>query len=253
VLIPGVGVTFRPTPTVAIFGGVHKGFAPPGPGSTEDTDAESSINYEFGLRGQSAGVQAQLVGFFNNYKNLLGRDTLSSGGSGSGLLFNGGKARIYGLESSLQYDLRRFWNTDISLPVRLAYTLTQAEFRSSFESGFEPWGNVAVGDELPYTPEHQLYLGIGVGRSNWSVDLDSKYVGAMRTQAGSGPIPRLFSTDAHWVLDVTAGYGLTESARLFVAVQNLANNEYVVARHPAGARPGLPRTLSGGIRFNLGR
>jgi hypothetical protein len=26
----------------------------------------------------------------------------------------------------------------------------------------------------------------------------------------------------------------------------------VVARHPAGARPGLPRTVTGGIRFDLG-
>jgi Fe(3+) dicitrate transport protein len=252
VLIPGMGVMFRLTPAVGILGGVHRGFAPPGAGSTEDTDAESSINYEFGVRAQHAGVQAQLVGFFNDYKNLLGRDTLSSGGSGSGLLFNGGKARIYGLESSLQYDLRRFWITDVSLPVRLAYTLTQAKFRSSFQSEFEPWGTVASGDELPYTPEHQLYLGIGVARSGWSIDLDGKYVGAMRTRAGSGPIPRLFSTDAHWVLDATAEYGLTETARLFLAVQNLANNEYVVARHPAGARPGLPRTVSGGLRFNLG-
>ena len=252
VLIPGVGVTFSLTPAVGIFGGVHKGFAPPGPGSTQETDAESSINYEFGVRTQGAPLQAQVVGFFNDYDNLLGRDTLSAGGSGSGLLFNGGKARIYGLESSFNSDLRRLWDANLSLPVRFSYTFTRAEFRSGFASEFEPWGTVASGDDLPYVPNHQLSVGIGFGRSNWNVDFESNYVGAMRTRAGSGHIPLLFSTDARWVLDTAAEYGLTERARLFVAIQNIANNEYVVARAPAGARPGLPRTFSGGIRFNLG-
>ncbi|MBI2818945.1 MAG: TonB-dependent receptor [Acidobacteria bacterium] len=252
VLIPGVGVTFHLSPAIGFFGGVHKGFAPPGPGSTEETDAESSVNYEIGVRSQHGAFEAQLAGFFNDYANLLGRDTLSSGGSGSGLLFNGGKARIYGVESSFRYDLRRFWNTNYSLPVRFSYTFTDAEFRSSFASEFEPWGTVVFGDGLPYVPRHQLDAAIGFHRSNWSLELESNYMGAMRTQAGSGPIPRLLSTDAHWVLNTTAEYGLTEGARLFVAVQNLTDNKYVVARHPAGARPGLPRTFTGGIRFNLG-
>jgi len=203
-------------------------------------------------RTQRTTLQTQLVGFFNDYENLLGRDTLSSGGSGSGLLFNGGKARIYGLESSFNYDLQRLWDASLSVPVRLAYTFTRGEFRSSFASQFEPWGTVAFGDELPYIPKHQLNAGIGFAKSNWNVDFESSYVGAMRTRAGSGPIPPLFSTDARWVLDTTAEYGLTEDARLFVSGQNLANNKYVVARAPAGARPGLPRTFTGGIRFNLG-
>ncbi|MBI2150189.1 MAG: TonB-dependent receptor, partial [Acidobacteria bacterium] len=252
VWIPGVGVQFNLTPETSFFGGVHKGFAPPGPGSNEETDVESSVNYELGFRSRRGALDAQIVGFFNNYRNLLGRDTLSSGGSGSGLLFNGGKAQIYGLESSLHYDLNGLWDTSFSLPVRFAYTLTHGEFRSGFVSGFEPWGTVAKGDELPYNPRHQLYAAIGFGRSNWNINLDSNYVTAMRIRAGSGPIPRLYSTDARLVFDATAEYGVTEDARLFVAVQNFTNNEYVVARHPAGARPGLPRTVSGGIRFNVG-
>ena len=252
VLIPGVGVAVNLTPAFGIFGGVHKGFAPPGPGSTEETEVESSVNYELGVRTQRAALRAQLAGFFNDYENLLGRDTLSSGGSGSGLLFNGGKARIFGLESSLQSDLRRIWDAGVSLPVRFSYTFTRAEFRSSFDSGFEPWGTVTSGDDLPYVPNHQLSMGIGFSRSKWNVDFETNYVGAMRTQAGSGPLRRLFSTDARWVLNVTADYGLTEGTRLFLAVQNLADNEYVVARQPAGARPGLPRTFTAGLRFRLG-
>jgi Fe(3+) dicitrate transport protein len=112
-------------------------------------------------------------------------------------------------------------------------------------SGFEPWGTVSSGDELPYLARHQVFASIGLRRSNWNVALDGNYGSAMRIRAGSGSIPRLDSTDAHLVLNTTAEYRVGEGARLFLAIQNLANNEYVVARHPAGARPGLPRTVSG--------
>ena len=252
VFIPGVGVTFQAVPQFGLFAGVHRGFAPPGPGSTEETDVESSVNYEFGFRSRHRSLETQAAFFLNDYRNLLGRDTLSSGGSGSGLLFNGGKARVHGLEASLRYDLRDLWDGNLFVPVHFAYTFTHGEFRSSFVSGFEPWGTVTSGDELPYLPEHQLFFGIGVGRSKWNIDLDGNYVGATRVRAGSGPIPRVDSTDAHVVFNAGADYEVGEGARLFVAVQNIADNEYVVARHPSGARPGLPRTLTGGIRFNLG-
>jgi Fe(3+) dicitrate transport protein len=251
VVIPGVGVMFDATPELSIFGGVHKGFAPPGPGSTEETEAESSVNYELGFRSRPGALRTQLVGFFNDYDNLLGRDTLSTGGGGSGTLFNGGEARIYGLEASLDYETAPLGRLGVTVPLRTAYTWTRAEFGNSFESGFGPWGDVTSGDVLPYVPEHQLYASVGVARSRWNVVLDSSYVSTMRIRAGSGPIARLDSTDSRIVLNTTAEYSVGEGARLFVAAQNLGNSEYVVARHPAGARPGLPRTITGGVRFDL--
>jgi Fe(3+) dicitrate transport protein len=252
VFIPGIGVTFNLTPGTSLFGGVHKGFAPPGPGSTEETEAESSVNYEFGIRSQHGGLRTQWVGFFNDYSNLLGRDTLSTGGSGSGMLFNGGEARVHGVEASVDYDAGSLGGTGLLVPVRVAYTFTRAEFQNSFESGFEPWGTVTAGDDLPYIAPHQLYASVTLAGSRWNVGLDGNYVSTMRIRAGSGPIPRLDSTDSRLVWNASAEYGVGEGSTLFVAVQNLLDNEYVVARHPAGARPGLPRTVTGGIRFDLG-
>jgi Fe(3+) dicitrate transport protein len=40
------------------------------------------------------------------------------------------------------------------------------------------------------------------------------------------------------------------SSTLFIGIQNLTDATYVVARRPAGARPGLPRTLLAGIRIS---
>jgi Fe(3+) dicitrate transport protein len=44
-------------------------------------------------------------------------------------------------------------------------------------------------------------------------------------------------------------YAVSPWAEIQVGVENLADASYVVARRPAGARPGLPRTLMAGIRL----
>ena len=255
VLIPGFGVNFAMSPAIGLFGGVHKGFSPPGPGSAEDTGAgaEASVNYELGMRAQGHALNAEVVAFFNDYDNLLGRDTLAVGGTGEGDQFNGGEARVFGLEASASWNLEAVVPLRSSLPVQVAYTFTDAEFRNAFSSTFGPWGHVAVGDALPYIPTHQLYGSIGVDEPGWRVQLEGIYVDRMRTQAGQGPIGRAESTDSHLIFNVSGEYELAPGTSLFASMQNLTNRKYIVARRPAGARPGLPRLLLAGIKFDLGR
>jgi Fe(3+) dicitrate transport protein len=252
VLIPGVGMTYDLSSGLTLLGGVHKGFSPPGPGSAHEAKSEESVNSEFGMRLRSGSFQTQLVGFFTDYGNLLGRDTLSAGGTGTGNMFNGGAARVRGLEASAAFDLREVLRLAVPIPLVFSYTRTEGEFRNSFQSTFASWGNVVHGDELPYLPRHQLHGRVGLEMSRWRLDLESSYVSRMRTKAGSGPIHSLFSTDPLAVLNVSGEYRLTEGTSLFVGVQNLTDRHYVVARQPAGARPGLPRTLMFGLKFDVG-
>ncbi|MBI4475673.1 MAG: TonB-dependent receptor [Acidobacteria bacterium] len=251
--IPGIGLSYEARPGASVFGGVHKGFAPPGPGAVEGTEVEHSVNYEFGTRLQRAGARTDVVGFFNDYGNLLGRDTLSTGGTGEGRLFNGGKARVYGLEASAQWNPAAALGLASALPLRLTYTFTHAEFRNSFQSQFGPWGNVQVGDDLPYVPRHQVYASVETDHQAWRARLEGFYVGRMRTRAGQGPYVVTDSTDSYFVVNVSGEYRLGGGASLFASVQNLANNAYIVARHPAGVRPGLPRLVQAGLKIALGR
>jgi len=254
VFIPGLGVSYEVTPEVRLIAGVHRGFAPPGPGSTEETEAESSVNYEWGSRFRIHNLRSEVIFFVNRYSNLLGRDTLSSGGEGSGDLFNAGRVNVEGLEASLEYDLRDLLPLRFALPVRFAYTASRGTFKNSFSSEFGPWGDITAGDRLPYLPPHQLYLGIGLERSRWRVDWESSYVSRMRTVAGQGPLDSSEATDSRLIQNLTAEYRLTEDGtRLFFTVENLTDRVYVAARHPAGLRPGLPRTFMAGIRFALSR
>ncbi len=256
VFIPGLGVKFDVTPTFGLFGGLHKGFSPPGPGSNEDTKAEESLNYEFGFRLHSQPVSLEVAGFINDYANLLGADTLSAGGRGEGALFNGGDVQVAGLEASGSFDPGQTFHSSFRFPVSFAYTFTEAEFKNSFESQFEPWGNVVAGDQIPNLPRHQLQASFGLEKARWRLSLESQAVSQKRTKAGQGPIPGLEATDAYLVFNLSGEYDLNaeeKGASLFLSVRNLTDQAYIVARRPAGARPGLPRTVMGGIRFKLGR
>ena len=256
VFIPGVGVNFDVTPTLGLFGGLHKGFAPPGPGSNQATAPEESLNYEFGFRIQSPPLSLQVTSFVNDYDNLLGADTLALGGTGEGDLFNGGQAQVVGLEASGSFHLGQMLGSSFRIPARFAYTFTDGEFKNSFESQFEPWGNVVAGDEHPYLPRHQFNASLGLEKSRWRLTLEANAVSRMRTKAGQGAIPRLQATDAYLAFNLSAEYDLRaeeKGATFFLAVRNLTDQAYIVARRPAGARPGLPRTVLGGIRFRLSR
>jgi Fe(3+) dicitrate transport protein len=140
-----------------------------------------------------------------------------------------------------------------ALPLQIAYTVTDGEFRNAFDSAFGPWGDVVVGDKLPYLPPHQFYASLGVRARKWNAGFDTHWGSSMRTTAGQGSAPLLQRTDAYAVLNLSAEYELSQRASLFANLQNVANNRYIVARRPAGVRPGLPRLFMAGIHFRLGR
>ena len=245
--IPGVGFSYRRR-VLSVFGGVHRGFGPPGPGADEATRSESSVNYEVGVRWRGSGLTAEATGFLTSYGNILGQATLATAGDGSGQAFNGGNARVAGVEASMDYDLAWAARGVTRVPVRLVYTFTRAEFRSGFVSDYEAWGTVEAGDRLPYLPAHQVSGSIGYDESAWSISISMNASGAMRTQAGFGPIPGGQGTDAFVVFNASGEVQVNERGTLFAGLQNFTNQIHSVARRPAGLRPGLPRTLVVGFR-----
>jgi len=249
VWVPGLGIKYDLNSTTGIFAGVHKGFAPPG--SKEETEAEESINYELGLRFNRQSSHLEVVGFRNDYSNLLGLDLNAGGGSGTGDLFNGGDVIAQGLEFAAGINLGQLLDNRFILPARLTYTYTDASFRSDFESDFEPWGDVQRGDELPYVAAHQLFMSMGWMTSFIHVDVSMRYAAAAPTSAGQGDRPDSEFTDAYTVYDASLEYSLNKRYQIFMLAKNLTGLTYVAARRPAGIRPGLPRTLMLGFRIDI--
>jgi Fe(3+) dicitrate transport protein len=249
VFVPGAGAEYSWTDNLASFVGVHKGFAPPGPSDKQGVEEEESIAYETGLNFKRNSLVSQVALFFSDYENMLGQDSLASGGAGTGDQFNLGSAFTYGVESSVQYDLGEVFETTWSLPVYGTYTYTDAEFRSTFKS--DQYGLVQDGDAIPYIPAHQFAIGGGVEHERYGKYLlRSYFVDAMPTQPDSnGNAPE---TDSYFVVDAhLESPEIAKGVRLFSDITNLFNNEYIVALRPAGARPGMPFTAFGGIKFEF--
>ena len=250
--VPGLGLAYNINDKISVFTGVHKGFAPPAPTSTQD-DIEESINYELGTRFMGDIIQAEFIGYLNDYSNLIGECTFSSGCNGNiGDQFNAGKVRAFGIETSLSSDIGSAFDwQETSLPVGMNYTYTHAEFKNSFISGFSEWGNVNAGDDLPYIAPHQVYVHAGIAQPTWEMHLGGKFMDKMRGVAGSGSIPTGQGTDSHFIMDIAAEKQIHDNTRGFVTIDNVFDRDYVASRRPAGARPGKPFTILTGLKFSL--
>ncbi|MEP5612115.1 MAG: TonB-dependent receptor [Cyclobacteriaceae bacterium] len=248
IFLPGVGVNYHVSNKVNLFGGVHKGFAPPG--SSADTNPEESVNYEFGMRKFGKALNITTILYLNNYKNLLGADLAAAGGVGSGDLFNAGTALTKGLELQASYDLVPA-NEKISLPINVAYTYTNAKFTSGFEANFDEWGTVESGFELPYIAKNQLHFSAALKSKNYAIDLSSRFQGDIRTSPGTGEIANTEKVGGFFTSDIAANFFLNEWTVFNVSVTNIFDNEYEVARRPAGLRPGMPRAFKLGVNVNL--
>ncbi len=243
-LIPGVGALYGFSDSLAVYGGVHKGFT--APSNATDVNEEQSINYELGMRLNKRGWDVDAAAFFTDYDNLLGECTSSSGNDCEiGDAFNGDAASIFGIELAANYDLSR--SNAFSIPFSLSYTYLDGEFDSNIaDTAF--FGDVSSGDSLPYIPEHQFLVSLGLTRGAWSTYLNANFVDETCVRASCGEFER---TDDFLILDLSAHYRLSDSINLYTRVDNLTDEEVIVARQPYGARPNRDRTLSLGVRVDL--
>lgn len=250
VWIPGISATWRLTDEVRLIAGAHRGFVSPGPGST--IDPETSWNYEAGVRAGNEGWAVEVIGFFNDYSNLVGTCTASTGADCDiGDQFAGGAVEVKGVEASASTVVGSIAAQGFEVPVLLVYTYTDAQFQTDFVSGYGPWGSVSAGDRLPFVPEHQLTFGAGVRLPKFRLDGTVNLVGQTRQTAGQGAIPPEDRIDGRAVVDLSAAYDLLPGLSLFGTVTNLFDTRYNVAFTPAGARPGAPRMAMGGVKLRF--
>ncbi|WP_338039328.1 TonB-dependent receptor domain-containing protein [Maribacter litopenaei] len=186
-----------------------------------------------------------MVGFYNDYSNLLGSDLAATGGTGSLDQFNAGEVIVKGIEVLMNYDpLSSAKN--ISMPITLGYTFTDTEFQNSFGSDNDIWGTVSEGDELPYLSKHQFNAAASIEFNKFEVHLNGRFNGAFRTKAGTGSIPDNEKVDSNIILDLGTKYRYNDHITITANAMNLLNETYAVARVPAGLRPGMPLGVFGG-------
>ncbi len=249
IFIPGIGLSYQLFQGVQFFTGMHKGFSPPGPGFDEEDEVlpEESNNFELGLRFNQGFHNAELVTFYNDYKNLLGEDTEASG-SGTYAQFNGGKVLINGIEFSYSNLIKI---NKLLFPFSFSHTYTIAKFNNNFDSDFDPWGNVSIDDELPYIPRNMLHARIGIGMGKSQTYLRFKHIGKTRTVAGKDKLSEINSADAINTVDFVSKYKINKYIIVEIKFYNVTNSKSSIANRPAGLRPNMPRQLITSISFDF--
>jgi len=265
ILLPGLGLTYDFNPNLNLFGGIHKGFSPPGMPSlatnSGQAKSETSVNYELGYRYEKGGITSQMSGFYNNYDNILGSDNLSGGGAGTGDMFNAGNAKIQGVEISLGYDLlyKKDTYSSTKLPVSLAYTYTSARFQDTFINGGGDWGSGQInqGDFIPFITPNLLTAMVGIEKGKFSANVMGRFNGETRIKPGqdelvfpsaNASLAQINALKSFLIIDLSSNYSISKTFTVFTTVNNLTNSKAIVANLPQGYRPNMPLSFNVGLK-----
>ena len=151
------------------------------------------------------------------------------------------------LPKNRRVGLDLFVNWQISESIRSG--LSYEYIKASFEAGSYSGGNYA-GSRIPLVPE-------GLFRFFWELrpfdsllmNLGGSYVG--ESYRGSDFSNSEEKLDDYWLFDLTVNYELSESASLFVDVENLLNEEYLSTAFGNGLYPGEGRKATFGVRYSF--
>lgn len=264
-IIPGIGFNYQLNRDINLFGGVHRGFAPPrvkdaitAAGVVQQLDAELSWNYELGVRTALVkGLYVEVTAFYLDFSNQIIPVSESAGGADSGLV-NGGETTHEGLEIGLNFDLSELQEVRYNVMLDISATFQHATFAVD---RFQTIGTESVnlsGNQTPYAPKELLSAALTIESPfGLTARLTNTFVGAQFTDALNTVVPsangRIGKLDRYFLTDLQLIYSFpkAESLNLNLSVKNLTNERFISSRRPQGIRVGLPRFVSLGLDWTL--
>jgi len=262
--IPGIGVNYNFNDDYSIFAGVHRGYAPPrikdaitNEGTALNLDAELSWNYEAGIRISFASpIYFELTGFLMDFSNQVIPVSVSSGGSGTGLV-NGGETMHIGAEAGIRFDIHQLLQTK--------YIVSLSAYSTYVNSTYSSDRFITVGSEtfnvrdnkLPYAPEFMLTGSLDFNTPfGLGINLSTSYVGEQFTDElntiDAGPSGEIGLMPSFVTTDLTASYLISKiNSSVYFSVKNLTDERYIASRRPQGIKVGIPRFISAGVELSL--
>ena len=242
---PRGSFTYRLNEVVAVRGSAYKGFRAPTlnefyrgfrVGNTQTNPNEELLPER--LKGGDAGllisrgvVSARVTGFWNILDDAITNITLSSTPA---LITkqraNADKVRAAGFE----------FEGDARLRSMLTITFAAGILRSKFTGS----GSLS-GNQVPQVPKYNVGIGARYVNAGWTASTQLRVTGAQFEDDQNAFVLRRAT-----VVDVYAGRSIVRQLQVFVAVENLFDNEYDVGRTPI-LTTGLPRAARAGVQIAL--
>jgi Fe(3+) dicitrate transport protein len=276
-VIPGIGMTYEARPGLLLFGGAHRGFAPPrtedvidnGTGSSIDLDPELSWSYEAGFRGHAGPLNVEVTAFRMDFTNQIVAASVA-GGTGAALT-NAGRTLHQGAEVGIRLDaapLLRTAGPYVETSLTWLPTARYDDERYAWiGTGGSDVGKVyaaqnaagtrervsVTGNRLPYAPEMTYTIAAGFHRPN-GLDLRVERY-AVAEQFADAANARVTVADgqqgvlpAYALWNVSASHRIARTGtRIFMNVRNLTDELYIADR-TRGLLPGAPRAVQVGLR-----
>ncbi|MCH7402171.1 TonB-dependent receptor domain-containing protein [Belliella kenyensis] len=260
-IIPGIGFNYRPNQKLNIFGGVHKGYAPPrtkdaitAMGDVLDLDAEESVNYELGLRSEvSNWLFFEMTGFWMDFSNQIIPVSESAGGMGFGVV-NAGATKHRGIESAVIFELGNLFGltrTKLNYDINATYAMsTYAADRFINDININ-------GNRTPYAPNWFVNSALTIETTSGFIGrLTLNYVGDQFGDELNRVEPTLDGRngriESYTLLDAMIGYDVKRwNSRFNITVKNLTDRRYIASRRPQGIQVGLPRFITAGYEFRF--
>jgi Fe(3+) dicitrate transport protein len=260
-IVPGVGLAWT-AGDMTIFGGIHRGFAPPrtedivtNAGGVIDLDPELSWNSELGIRTSlRPGLSVEATMFRVDYENQIVPASVA-GGIGA-TLTNGGETTHEGIEVGGRVDSAALFGTPHNAYATLAYTdLWTARFAGERTSSIPGSTNVSVtGNRLPYAPRRTITAGLGYLMPRGielfveAVHVGDQFADDLNTMAPTADGQRgLIPAQTVWNATLNVDVPVTRST-FFVSIKNAMDELYIVDR-TRGILPGMPRVVQMGMKF----
>ena len=260
--IQGLGVSYKINPRFAAYVGVHEGFSPPRvedainntTGSSINLDAETSTNWEAGVRGDlTKGIAVDLTWFRMDFDNQIVPSSVA-GGSGA-TLTSAGETLHQGFEASLRgslADMGLMTGNDFYFRAALTH-VAEASYVGTRFSGVSGNSTRSVtGNRLPYAPEWLINAAIGYRLATMGefqveyVRTDDMFTDDLNTVAPTADGQRgLIKAADIWNLTLNIH---PESWPLgaYIAVKNAGDATTIVDRS-RGILPGAPRQIQFGL------
>jgi len=268
--LPGFGLTWNGLKTATIFGGVHRGFAPPRPDRDIDGSTLQRVTPELATTTE-VGIRSSLMQSGYIESTLFNMDISDIVVQSNNIFRNEGKAQHTGFEVAGKINFGELTGKKNNYYASLAYTnLFIAKFKNSGVVGGEGedgYGSYATGNRLPYAPKHTLALNLSyedpigyqarVGVTHVSQQFantdnfrgltpEGHCVTAVGNDCGLfGEIPSLTLVNASMSY-APKGQKVT----YFMSGENLTDKKYFSSR-TNGLQPGRGRMIFAGMRYSF--
>jgi Fe(3+) dicitrate transport protein len=249
-ILVGLGASYKKNASIEYYGNISQNYRSitfsdlnivnPSNAVDRNLQDEKGFSTDFGVRGNWnnwVSFDANLFGLF--YKNRIGFlfTQIPPVNNVGQLRTNIGDARIFGLESVFDFNLKKIlkMNNTYTFNYFVNTSFINSEYTRAITSGI-------LGKKVEFVPDVNLKTGLKLGYKNFSSSLQYTYLSTQFTDAqnsSSGDISGIVGEiPAYSILDFSSAYKY-RFAKIEVGVNNVLDNSYFTRRATGYPGPGI--------------